>query len=683
MGSTERFAFVRAGRTLALVAPIALGFLAACAGSSSGGGDGGSGTLTASFTAAPATGQAPLEVRFTDRSSASATSWTWNLGDGSTSAARNPTHVYAAPGDYTVTLAVSSPEETASVTAEDFVRIGAASPNAIEFGMNPSFQRWSNREIVFADAMQRATTFVRVVAGSLTDVPAPLIPLGESPRRLGEGWPDYAALAPGEDAGAYLFGSMERALPDGTVQPYVLTWEGTGFCRLSGNLVVGERARTAQRVEALVDPRVGSGNGQVAWIVESSSAQDPVRNVHVWLPGMEATKPLFWQPYVDLVQAMNRGAGPHTWRTLDWNRINDYGAQGVPGEFTFDLAGRIFTHSPSQGTRRGMCPEFQVAFANRIGANLHFQVPHRTSAMSEADYADYVRDALTRIRDGGPAVPGVNGGQPFAGLDPDLTLTLELSNEIWNSGFPQYHWFRSQAEAHGITVHEEIARQLVTVWSIADEVFRGADEHRLLRYVGGFIADDGFTRRILSALPPNTRVDALGPACYFKPPKEIVAGWLAGSSAGSCPNCPTPAEVIAAARLWIETLRLRLREHRLLTERHFNPDGSHPKLVLYEAGQSFIANAEPWGDAARAAQVHPDMYAAYVDGLIPMLVEEGVELVNWYSFMTDQDPTLGVSVGFGIWNDMEQELTLPVREPYVHEGVPKAAAIYRGPPLRD
>jgi hypothetical protein len=70
-----------------------------------------------------------------------------------------------------------------------------------------------------------------------------------------------------------------------------------------------------------------------------------------------------------------------------------------------------------------------------------------------------------------------------------------------------------------------------------------------------------------------------------------------------------------------------------------------------------------------------------VDGLVPMLVEEGVDVVNWYSFMTDQDPSHGVDVGFGIWNDMGQSLTLPVPEPYLDEGVPKAAAIYRGPPL--
>jgi hypothetical protein len=47
----------------------------------------------------------------------------------------------------------------------------------------------------------------------------------------------------------------------------------------------------------------------VLWI-ESSSRVDPLRNVHVWLPGTYAERPLFWPPYVARVQALNHGCGP-------------------------------------------------------------------------------------------------------------------------------------------------------------------------------------------------------------------------------------------------------------------------------------------------------------------------------------------------------------------------------------
>lgn len=43
-------------------------------------------------------------VRFSDKSIGGATNWTWNFGDGQTSALQNPFHLYDAAGDYFVTL---------------------------------------------------------------------------------------------------------------------------------------------------------------------------------------------------------------------------------------------------------------------------------------------------------------------------------------------------------------------------------------------------------------------------------------------------------------------------------------------------------------------------------------------------------------------------------------------------
>jgi predicted CXXCH cytochrome family protein len=64
------------------------------------------------FSAWPTSGPAGaggLLVQFTDATryvSASGATWSWDFGDGSVSNAQNPSHVYAAPGSYTVTLTV-------------------------------------------------------------------------------------------------------------------------------------------------------------------------------------------------------------------------------------------------------------------------------------------------------------------------------------------------------------------------------------------------------------------------------------------------------------------------------------------------------------------------------------------------------------------------------------------------
>ena len=62
----------------------------------------------AQFTAAPTSGQAPLAVRFTDTSSGTPTSWSWDFGDGTSSAVQNPTHTFSAPGEYSVILTATN-----------------------------------------------------------------------------------------------------------------------------------------------------------------------------------------------------------------------------------------------------------------------------------------------------------------------------------------------------------------------------------------------------------------------------------------------------------------------------------------------------------------------------------------------------------------------------------------------
>ena len=48
-----------------------------------------------------------LTMTFTDASTG-ATSWYWDFGDGNTSTEQNPTHTYAEPGTYTVTLLINT-----------------------------------------------------------------------------------------------------------------------------------------------------------------------------------------------------------------------------------------------------------------------------------------------------------------------------------------------------------------------------------------------------------------------------------------------------------------------------------------------------------------------------------------------------------------------------------------------
>jgi len=546
---------------------------------------------------------------------------------------------------------------------------------AIEYGINPSFQTWSSRAIVFADAVQRVRHYSYWSNGA--QGVAPLIPLGSG--RLGAGWPDPARLAAGQRYGAMLFGSMERTIPDGRVDPYVVTWQGAGHVRLEGLAVAGEQNRGPHRVEVRIDPSRGTGNELLAISWTETDPDDPVRDVHVWLPRMEHAGLDFWPPFLEKVRATNAGRGPSSWRTLDWTRMNEYGRPVAYGGFVFDLAGVITPASPSQGTLRGVAPEYQVALCNELGMDLHFQLPHRTKDLSEGDYRRFLEQQLRVIRDGSPGIPGIRGGRPFAGLHPSLTVTIELSNEIWNTAFPVNAWMDAEARRKGIPFREQVASQIQVLFDVAESVFAGPDARRLRTFVGGFVGDPGYVVRVLSELRPGTRIDALGPAAYLGPRRSDMDAWLAGSNARSCPNCPTADDLIATADAAVDVLSTFIGRHHDITRAWRNPDGSHPVLELYEAGLDLKSIDQPWAAAARAVQTDARLFGLLAERFVPMLVRADVELIHWYSFMTDQDS--GSLDAFGLWNDMGQSLSLPVVKPYTHEGAPKAAVVCMGPPL--
>ena len=81
------------------------------------------------FTYGPTYPAAGQEVKFTDTSTGSPTSWQWNFGDGSTSTAQSPSHAFAAPGFHRVSLTAgnSAGSRSRSRTLTVMPSAGAAS----------------------------------------------------------------------------------------------------------------------------------------------------------------------------------------------------------------------------------------------------------------------------------------------------------------------------------------------------------------------------------------------------------------------------------------------------------------------------------------------------------------------------------------------------------------------------
>jgi parallel beta-helix repeat protein len=84
--------------------------------------------LAANFTAAPLSGPAPLKVTFTDTATGDPQFWNYGFGDGFTSTAKNPSHTFLRPGNYTVTLTVLKLEGSTMIrnttTRQNLISVG-------------------------------------------------------------------------------------------------------------------------------------------------------------------------------------------------------------------------------------------------------------------------------------------------------------------------------------------------------------------------------------------------------------------------------------------------------------------------------------------------------------------------------------------------------------------------------
>lgn len=93
---------------------------------------------TASFTATPASGKAPLKVSFKDSSTNAPSKWQWDFGDGSTSTSQSPTHTYDKPGTYTATLTVTNAAGSDTATNPVIVTDPEDQPPTGTFSISPA-----------------------------------------------------------------------------------------------------------------------------------------------------------------------------------------------------------------------------------------------------------------------------------------------------------------------------------------------------------------------------------------------------------------------------------------------------------------------------------------------------------------------------------------------------------------
>ena len=92
----------------------------------------------ANFSGNPTSGDSPLTVNFTDLSTNSPTSWSWTFGDGGTSTARHPSHIYTSSGNYTVSLTATNSTGSDGETKTNYITVTTAQAPVADFSGSPT-----------------------------------------------------------------------------------------------------------------------------------------------------------------------------------------------------------------------------------------------------------------------------------------------------------------------------------------------------------------------------------------------------------------------------------------------------------------------------------------------------------------------------------------------------------------
>lgn len=419
-----------------------------------------------------------------------------------------------------------------------------AAPPDRGLGINLHGIRYWSPTLPFADIFRQAGGWVPQRAGQQA------WNTGETLDLDAEGW--VRSLTPGQEAATVV--ATGGRYPAGR---YRVTHDGEGelFLGLDAR-IVGKRGRD---LLAEVKPKAS-----VILKVMATNPANPVRNIRMYLPGIDPAKCdlTFNRDYLEYLD------GFKVIRFMDWanTNLND----------TSDWLDRTLPGHATQDRKTGVALEYMIQFAEELDANPWFNVPHGANDR-------YVREMAHLIKER---------------VGPDRKIYVEYSNEVWNTVFPQYRY--AAAEAARLRLADADAfylRRALEVFRIFEEVFGGSG--RIVRVLAGQAANTHRGQRLLSPPDIHQRIDAYAIAPYF----------------GHAAQLQSPGDRTGPADLPVEEVMGRLDASLAETREIIRANVALARkagvaLIAYEGGQH-VTNPPGRDDFCAAINRHPGMEALY------------------------------------------------------------------------
>ena len=291
------------------------------------------------------------------------------------------------------------------------------------------------------------------------------------------GWPQ--SLQSNQWVESIVFADGSPNYPDGI---YNIRYDGIGTVEPmaggNGSLTILQQSQGHIKINLQV-PSDGLFTIRITDIVQ------PVENIRVYLPGFDNSTRIFHPNFLRSLDPFD------TIRFMNWGRTND-----SPVINWYDATN---FYNYTQATERGVHPLYMIDLCNKTRKNMWICVPH----MADDLYVQYL-GLLCRIA-----------------LDPDLTVYLEYSNEVWNGQFQQAQYAQTQGLALGLHPQSWHAGWLyysqrsVEVFNLFSSLYNQLGTRNLVRVLAGQSVNPWVNNQIMDWQNAYQSADAFAVAPYF------------------------------------------------------------------------------------------------------------------------------------------------------------------------
>jgi len=412
------------------------------------------------------------------------------------------------------------------------------------------------------------------------------------------GWPQ--SLQSNQWIESIIFADGSPNHPDGI---YNIRYDGVGTVepRAGGNgsLTILEQSQGHIKINLQV-PSDGLFTIRITDIVQ------PIENIRVYLPGFDNSSRIFHPNFLRSLDAFD------TIRFMNWGRTNNNPC------ITWTDATNFFNYT--QATEQGVHPLYMIDLCNKTRKNMWICVPH----MADDLYVQYL-GLLCRIA-----------------LDPDLTVYLEYSNEVWNSQFQQTQYAQTQGLALGLHPTSWHAGWLyysqrsVEVFNLFSSFYNQVGTRNLVRVLAGQSVNPWVNNQIMDWQNAYQSADAFAVAPYF------------GGGFGNLSITPTAPTFSVPYLLSLCQINL-VNNHRVYTRQNaINAQQRGLQLLAYEGGQHLAQNNQTLTNLFVAANRDPGMRQLYYNDLDNWFTEGG-ELFMLYRLTGDYNK-------YGSWGLFEWQM---------------------------